>query len=128
VFVETFGTGERERAESFVRRYLLQPIYRRTPPGRSTGAEPAGSVYTEAARWRMKYKIALQKSDEGFSVSVPGLPGCWSQGATEAEAVENIQDAIRQYLSVRQAVERGIAAADAGKVVSHDEATRRLGL
>ena len=33
----------------------------------------------------MKYKIALQKSDEGFSVSVPGLPGCWSQGATEEE-------------------------------------------
>jgi predicted RNase H-like HicB family nuclease len=47
----------------------------------------------------MKYKIALQESDEGFSVSVPGLPGCWSQGATEEEAVENIQDAIREYLA-----------------------------
>ncbi len=35
----------------------------------------------------MKYKIALQKSDEGFSVSVPGLPGYWSQGTTEAEAL-----------------------------------------
>ncbi len=48
----------------------------------------------------MKYKIAIHKSDEGFSVSVPGLPGCWSQGATEAEALENIRDAIREYLSV----------------------------
>lgn len=48
---------------------------------------------------RMKYKIALQESEEGFSVSVPGLPGCWSQGATEEEAVENIQDAIREYLA-----------------------------
>jgi predicted RNase H-like HicB family nuclease len=48
----------------------------------------------------MKYKIALHKSDEGFSASVPGLPGCWSQGATEAEALENIRDAIRDYLSV----------------------------
>ena len=47
----------------------------------------------------MKYKIAIHKSDEGFSVSVPGLPGCWSQGATEAEALENIRDAIREYLS-----------------------------
>lgn len=47
----------------------------------------------------MKYKIALQESEEGFSVSVPGLPGCWSQGATEEEAVENIQDAIRDYLA-----------------------------
>lgn len=47
----------------------------------------------------MKYKIALQESEEGFSVSVPGLPGCWSQGATEKEALENIQDAIREYLA-----------------------------
>lgn len=47
----------------------------------------------------MKYKIALQQSEEGFSISVPGLPGCWSQGATEEEAIENIQDAIREYLA-----------------------------
>ncbi len=54
-------------------------------------------VYT----WAMKYKIALQKSDEGYSVSVPGLPGCWSQGATEQEALANIRDAIREYLAAR---------------------------
>ena len=48
----------------------------------------------------MKYKIALHKSDEGYSVSVPGLPGCWSQGVTEADALENIKDAIREYLAV----------------------------
>ena len=48
----------------------------------------------------MRYRIALHQSDEGFSVSVPGLPGCWSQGATESEAVESIKDAIREYLSV----------------------------
>jgi predicted RNase H-like HicB family nuclease len=48
----------------------------------------------------MKYRIALHQSDEGYSVSVPGLPGCWSQGTTEKEAVENIRDAIREYLSV----------------------------
>ena len=48
----------------------------------------------------MKYRIALHKSEEGFSVSVPGLPGCWSQGTTEQEALENIRDAIREYLSV----------------------------
>jgi predicted RNase H-like HicB family nuclease len=49
----------------------------------------------------MKYKIALQRTDEGYSVSVPGLPGCWSQGATESEALANIRDAISEYLSVR---------------------------
>jgi predicted RNase H-like HicB family nuclease len=48
----------------------------------------------------MRYRIAVHQSDEGFSVSVPGLPGCWSQGASEAEAIENIKDAIREYLSV----------------------------
>jgi predicted RNase H-like HicB family nuclease len=47
---------------------------------------------------KMKYKIRLEKTEEGYSVSCPGLPGCWSQGETEAEAIENIQDAIKEYL------------------------------
>ena len=47
----------------------------------------------------MKYKVVLQKSEEGISVSCPGLPGCWSQGKTEEEALENIRDAIREYLA-----------------------------
>jgi predicted RNase H-like HicB family nuclease len=55
----------------------------------------------------MKYKIALHKSDEGFSASVPGLPGCWSQGATEQEALDNIQDAIREYLAARDELLHG---------------------
>ena len=49
----------------------------------------------------MKYKIALQRTDEGYSVSVPGLPGCWSEGATEAEAIANVREAIKEYLIVR---------------------------
>ena len=49
----------------------------------------------------MKYRVRLLPSDEGFSVSVPGLPGCWSQGATESEALDNIRDAIREYLSAQ---------------------------
>ena len=55
----------------------------------------------------MRYRIALHQSEEGFSVSVPGLPGCWSQGATEKEAVENVRDAIREYLSVVEEQLRG---------------------
>jgi predicted RNase H-like HicB family nuclease len=46
----------------------------------------------------MKYKIRLEETDEGFAVWVPGLPGCWSQGKTEEEALENIKDAIKTYL------------------------------
>ena len=49
----------------------------------------------------MKYKIVLKQSEEGYSVSCPGLPGCWSQGETEEEALVNIQDAIREYLAAR---------------------------
>lgn len=48
----------------------------------------------------MRYSIALHKSEEGFSVSVPGVPGCWSQGSTEAEAIENIKDALREYFEI----------------------------
>jgi predicted RNase H-like HicB family nuclease len=46
----------------------------------------------------MIYKVVLSKSEEGYSVSCPGLPGCWSQGDTEEEALDNIRDAIQAYL------------------------------
>ncbi len=48
----------------------------------------------------MKYKVAIHPDDDGFAVSVPGLPGCWSQGDTEQEALANIEVAIREYLEV----------------------------
>ncbi len=57
----------------------------------------------------MKYKVVLRQSDEGYSVSCPGLPGCGSQGATEAEAIGNIRDAIAEY-----------QAAGAGTLVGED--------
>jgi predicted RNase H-like HicB family nuclease len=48
----------------------------------------------------MRYKVVLQHSEEGVAASVPGLPGCWSQGADEKEALENIRSAIAEYLAV----------------------------
>ena len=48
----------------------------------------------------MHYKVALHRPEEGYSVSCPALPGCWSQGDTEQEALENIREAIREYLDV----------------------------
>jgi predicted RNase H-like HicB family nuclease len=47
----------------------------------------------------MKYKIVLKHSREGYSVSCPGLPGCWSQGDSEEEAIANIRSAIEEYLA-----------------------------
>ena len=49
----------------------------------------------------MQYKVGLKKTEEGYSIWVPGLPGCWSQGKTEYEALENIKDAIHSYLEVQ---------------------------
>jgi predicted RNase H-like HicB family nuclease len=49
----------------------------------------------------MTYRVALRKTDEGYSVSCPGLPGCWSQGHTEQGALENIRAAIAEYVAAR---------------------------
>lgn len=56
----------------------------------------------------MNYKVVLQKSDEGYSVSCPGLPGCWSQAETEEEALVNIRDAISEYLAAVNASVEGL--------------------
>jgi len=55
----------------------------------------------------MRYRVVLLRSEEGVSASVPGLPGCWSQGATEEEALDNIRSAISEYLSVVEEQTRG---------------------
>ena len=47
----------------------------------------------------LRYRVVLTESEEGFSVSCPSLPGCWSQGATRDEALENIAGVIREYLA-----------------------------
>jgi predicted RNase H-like HicB family nuclease len=61
----------------------------------------------------MNYKVRIHESDEGYSVSCPGLPGCWSQGETEEEALENIRIAIEEYLS---AVDELVKDADVREV------------
>jgi predicted RNase H-like HicB family nuclease len=45
------------------------------------------------------YKVLLYRTEEGYSVSCPELPGCWSEGDTREEAIENIRDAIQEYLA-----------------------------
>lgn len=60
----------------------------------------------------MTYQVALKKTEEGYSVWCPSLPGCWSQGANEAEALENIRNAIQEYLA---------AASEAHQVLEADK-------
>ncbi len=50
----------------------------------------------------MRYQVILHRTDEGISVSVPALPGCWSEGDTEEDALANIRDAIDEYLAALQ--------------------------
>ena len=84
--------ADERRNSSAVRRSLLICVF----------DGPSGARYHVAQRgWnRMKYKVVLQRSEEGVAASVPGLPGCWSQGETEGEALENIRSAIEEYLAV----------------------------
>jgi predicted RNase H-like HicB family nuclease len=47
----------------------------------------------------MKLKVILEKSDEGgYTVFVPSLPGCISEGDSREQAIENIRQAIELYL------------------------------
>lgn len=52
------------------------------------------------------YRVVLRQSEEGYSVSCPGLPGCWSQGATEEEALQNIRIAIQEYVAAAEELAR----------------------
>ena len=55
----------------------------------------------------MTYRVVLQSSEDGIAVSCPGLPGCHSQGQTEAEALENMRAAISDYLEVAAELSAG---------------------
>ncbi len=52
-----------------------------------------------------KFKIIVEQDEDGvYVVSCPTLKGCYSQGTTIEEAVENIKDAIRLHIEARKAV------------------------
>lgn len=47
----------------------------------------------------MKFNVVLEKAEEGgYNVSVPALDGCFTQGETEEEAIQNAREAIICYL------------------------------
>ena len=47
----------------------------------------------------MRFQVVLEPSDEGgYTVHVPSLPGCISEGDTVEDALANIQEAIELYL------------------------------
>jgi predicted RNase H-like HicB family nuclease len=66
----------------------------------------------------MTYKVLMIKSDEGFAISCPALPGCWSQGKTREEALMNIREAIPLWLEVAEEDIRREAAQENEEVAS----------
>jgi len=55
----------------------------------------------------MKYTVVINKTEYGYDVHCPALPGCHSQGDTVEEAIENIKDAIHTYLSMIEEETKG---------------------
>jgi predicted RNase H-like HicB family nuclease len=63
----------------------------------------------------MVLKVILEPSDEGgYTVFVPSLPGCISEGDTKAEALNNIREAIELYL---EPVEDDLAATSGAELL-----------
>jgi predicted RNase H-like HicB family nuclease len=74
-------------------------------PVATRAAEEATSPYGSTER--LKFRINLFESKEGWAVSCPDLPGCHSQGKSRNDALKNIGDAIRLWLEV-EAEETGL--------------------
>lgn len=66
----------------------------------------------------MKYRVTLVESDEGFAIWCDDLPGCNSQGDTREQALENIRDAISEYLAAQPEIEERF-----GVRIERDEVT-----
>jgi predicted RNase H-like HicB family nuclease len=61
------------------------------------------------------YPVVLIPSEEGWAASCPALPGCFSQGDTEAEARANITIAIREWLDTATELAHAEEASECGK-------------
>jgi antitoxin HicB len=62
----------------------------------------------------LKYPVLISPLSEedggGFLATVPDLPGCMSDGETPVEAIENVQDAIEEWLDLARKLDRDIPA------------------
>lgn len=65
----------------------------------------------------MKYKVIVHEDEDGgYWAEVPSLPGCFSQGDTQEELMDNIKEGIEVYLESQEKDLEGLKKSD--KVVS----------
>lgn len=83
----------------------------------SGGKAAAGvvKIWDEARIYKMKVQVVLEPSEEGgYTVVVPSLPGCISEGDTKDEALANIRKAIELYL---EPVEDDLSSAPGAEII-----------
>lgn len=74
-----------------------------------------------------EYTVILEEDEEGgFSVHVPSLPGCMSEGDTIEEALENVRKAIQLYLETLKEDRRPVPTKEMLVVVSRVQVPSRL--
>jgi predicted RNase H-like HicB family nuclease len=56
----------------------------------------------------MRFKVILHPNTDGYAIHCPGLAGCWSQGSTELEALDNIASAIKEYFAAIAELTAGV--------------------
>jgi predicted RNase H-like HicB family nuclease len=66
----------------------------------------------------MQLRVMLEPSEDGgYTVTVPSLPGCISEGDTREDALANIREAIQLYLEPVEDDLAGREAAASGEIV-----------
>ncbi len=70
--------------------------------GRASTGGPVWAGQYDKMKSTMKFLVSIYQDEDGaYIAECPSIPGCVSQGLTEAEAEANVADAIRECLAVR---------------------------
>lgn len=82
-----------------------------------------GTLEGEVSRLKARFKVLLEWNEQGggYTVTVPALPGCLSEGDTVEEALGNIREAIEGYLEALRKQGRAVPAEDVHLLIGEVE-------
>lgn len=69
----------------------------------STNHHPSSLIFYNPHMRHLTLPVVIEADQDGYFVSCPALQGCYSQGETYEQAVENIKDAIQLHIQDRLA-------------------------